>query len=142
MTEGTSRSGNLLGRVLTWKGHKGIFWSVGNIVYTYKDPLSCSLKIKALTYFTVFFVHGSKVNCNIKYLEQCQVHSKYSAIIIYSYLLVIYPFQRVYRISWEPKYSIMVQELSNTVRILTRRQAVWGDLLTSSSHPSGSIVMA
>lgn len=142
MIDGTSGSGNTLGRVLTWKGHKGVFWSVGSIVYTYKDPLSCTLKIKALTYFTVFFVHGSKVNCNIKYLEQCQVHSKYSAIIIYSHLLVIYPFQRVYRISWEPKYSMMVQELPNTVPILTRRQAIWGNLLTSSSHSSGSIVMA
>lgn len=48
MTEETSGSGNQLGRVLTWKGHKRIFWNIGSIVYTYKDTLSIH-KIKALT---------------------------------------------------------------------------------------------
>ena len=140
MMEETSGSGNQLGRVLTWKGDKGIFWNIGSIVYTYKDPLSIH-NIKALTYFIVFFVCGAKLNCNTKYSEQCQVLSKYYAIVIYSYILFFYSFQRVYSPSGEPKYPMIIQKLLNTDPILMNGQVIWGPLLTSSGHSSGSIIM-
>ena len=59
-----------------------------------------------------------------KYSEQCQVHSKYCAIVIYSYILFFYSFQRVYSPSGEPKYPMIIQKLLNTDPILMNGQVI------------------
>ena len=56
--------------------------------------------------------------------EQCQVHSKYCAIVIYSYILFFNSFQRVYSPSGEPKYSMIIQKLLNTDPILMNGQVI------------------